>query len=71
MSGTPDQAKLEALVDRLTRRGIEITRMDTKIAMSLETEQEIQTDTESALSFQDNISYWQFKIARLRTRYTG
>ena len=67
MSETPDQAKLEALVDRLTRRGIEITRMDTKIAMSLE----IQTDTESALSFQDNISYWQFKIARLQTRYTG
>lgn len=45
MSGTPDQAKLEALVDRLTRSGIEITRMDTKIAMSLETEEEIQTDT--------------------------
>lgn len=65
MSETPDQAKLEALVDRLTRRGIEITRMDTKIAMSLETEEEIQTDTESALSFQDNISYWQFKIAHL------
>ena len=65
MSDTPDQAKLEALVDRLTRRGIEIPRMDTKIAMSLETQQEIQTDTESALSFQDNISYWQFKIAHL------
>lgn len=57
MSETPDQAKLEVLVDRLTRRGIEITRMDTKIAMSLETEEEIQTDTESALSFQNNISY--------------
>lgn len=46
---TPDQAKLEALMDRLTRRGIEITRMDKK----------------SALSFQDKISYWQFKIAHL------
>ena len=71
MSETPDQAKLEALVDRITRRGIEIPRMDTKIAMSLETQQEIQTDTESALSFQDNISYRQFKIAHLQTRYTG
>lgn len=71
MSETPDQAKLEALVDRLTRRGIEIIRMDTKIAISLETEQEIQTVTESTLSFQDNISYWQFKIAHLQTRYTG
>ena len=28
---TPDQAKLEALMDRLTRRGIEITRMDKKL----------------------------------------
>ena len=68
MSETPDQAKLEVLVDRLTRRGIEITRMDTKIAMSLETEEEIQTDTESALSFQNNISYWQFKIAHLKSK---
>ena len=36
--------------------------------MSLETEEEIQTDMESALSFQDNLyhkNYWQFKIARL------
>ena len=64
-SETPDQAKLEALLDRLTRRGIEITRMDTKIAMSLETEEEIQTDTESVLPFQDNISYREFKIAHL------
>lgn len=36
--------------------------------MSLETEEEIQTNMESALSFQDNLhhkNYWQFKIARL------
>lgn len=39
--------------------------MDTKIAMSLETEEEIQTDTESVLPFQDNISYREFKIAHL------
>ena len=64
-SETPDQAELEALVDRLTRRAEEIARMDAKIVMSLETEEDIQLDTETALSFQDNISYWQFKIGRL------
>ena len=64
-SETPDQAELEALVDRLTRRAEEIARMDAKIVMSLETEEDIQLDTETALSFQDDISYWQFKIGRL------
>ena len=39
--------------------------MDAKIVMSLETEEDIQLDTETALSFQDDISYWQFKIGRL------
>ena len=60
-SETPDQAELEALVDKLTRRA----RMDAKIVMSLETEEDIQLDTETVLSFQDDISYWQFKIGRL------
>ena len=75
-SETPDQAELEALVDRLTRRAEEIARMDAM--MSLETEEDIQLDTETALSFQDDISYWQFKIGRLlkskfktRTRSTN
>ena len=40
-SETPDQAELEALVDRLTRRAEEIARMDAKIVMSLETEEDI------------------------------
>ena len=65
-SEAPDQAELEALVDRLTRRAKEIARMDAKIVMSLETEEDIQLDTEMALLFQDDIlSYWQFKIGRL------
>ena len=64
-SESPDQAELEALVDRLTRRAEELARMDAKIVMSLETEEDIQLDTETALSFQDDISYWQFKIGRL------
>ena len=37
---TPDQAELEALVDRLTRRAEEIAHMDAKIVMSLETEED-------------------------------
>ena len=36
-----------------------------KIVMSLETEEDVQLDTETALSFQDDISYWQFKIGGL------
>ena len=55
-------SKNEALVDRLTRRVREIAQMDAKIVMSLETEEDILKDTESALLFQDNISDWQFKI---------
>ena len=35
---------------------------------SLETEEVVQLDTETALSFQDDISYWQFKIGRLLKR---
>ena len=61
-SETPDQAELEALMDRLIRRAGEIAQMDAKIVMSLETEEDILKDTESALLFQDNISDWQFKI---------
>ena len=49
-------------MDRLTRRAGEIAQMDAKIVMSLETEEDILKDTESALLFQDNISDWQFKI---------
>ena len=59
-SETPDQAELEALVDRFTRRAEEIARMDAKIVMF-----DIQLDTETALSFQDDVSYWQFRIGRL------
>lgn len=51
-------------MDRLSRRAEEIARMDAKIAMSLETEEDIQKDTDTALSFQDDVSYWQCKIAR-------
>ena len=50
---------------QLTRRAEEIARMVAKIVMSLETEEDIQLDTETALSFQDDISYWQFKIGQL------
>ncbi|RMX57814.1 hypothetical protein pdam_00020690 [Pocillopora damicornis] len=56
-SEPPDQAELEALVDRLKRRAEEIARMDAKIVMSLETEEDIQLHTETALSFQDDVSY--------------
>lgn len=61
-SKSSDHAELEALVDRLTRRAGEIAQMDAKIVISLETEEDILKDTESALLFQDNISDWQFKI---------
>ena len=57
-----DHAELEALVDRLTRRAEEIAQMDAKIVMSLEIEEDILKDTESALLFQYNITDWQFKI---------
>ena len=36
--------------------------MDAKIVTSLETEEDILKDTESALLFQDSISDWQFRI---------
>ena len=57
-SKSSDHAELEALVDRFrfTRRAGEIAQMDAKIVMSLETEEDILKDTESALLFQDNIS---------------
>ena len=61
-SKSSDHAELEALVDRLTRRAGEIAQMNAKIVMSLETEEDILKDTESALLFQDDISDWQFKI---------
>ena len=43
-------------MDRLTRRAGEIAQMNAKIVMSLETEEDILKDTESALLFQDDIS---------------
>ena len=46
---TPNQTELKALADRIARRVEEIAHMDAKIAMSLETEEEIERDTESAL----------------------
>ena len=49
-------------MDRLTRRAGEIAQMDAKIVMSLEIEEDILKDTESALVFQYNITDWQFKI---------
>ena len=49
-------------MDRLTRRAGEIAQMNAKILMSLDTEEDILKDTESALLLQDNISDWQFKI---------
>lgn len=47
----PNQTELEAPVDRLEWRAEEIAQMDTQIAMSLETEEDIEKDMESALSF--------------------
>ena len=41
-------------MDRIPRRAGEIAQMDSKIVMSLETEEDILKDTESALLFQDN-----------------
>ena len=64
-SETPDQAELEALVDRLARRAEEVACMDAKIVLSLETEEDVELDTETVLSFQDDISYWQFKMGQL------
>ena len=61
-SKSSDHAELEALVDRLTQRAGEIALMDAKIVMSLETEEDILKDTESALLFHDSISDWQFRI---------
>ena len=43
-------------MDRLTRRAGEIAQMNAEIVMSLETEEDILKDTESALLFQDNIT---------------
>ena len=40
-SKSSNQAKLKALVDRLTRKAREIAQMDAKIVMSLETEEDI------------------------------
>lgn len=42
---TPNQTELEALADRLARRAEEIAHMDGKIAMSLETEEDIERDS--------------------------
>ena len=54
-SETPDQAELEALRHTKRYRNNTDRYKNCKI-MSLEIEEEIQTDMESALSFQDNIS---------------
>ena len=42
---TPNQTELEALADRLARRAEEIAHMDAKIAMPLETEEDIERDS--------------------------
>ena len=48
-------------MDRLARKTEEIERMDAKIMISLETEEDIKKDTDirgdTALSFQNTISY--------------
>ena len=53
-SETSDRAELEALVDRLTRRAEEIAHMDAKIAMSLETEEDIQISKKRNQPYQNN-----------------
>ena len=56
-SETSDRAELEALVDRLTRRAEEITHMDVKIAMSLETEEDIQQELKQNQPYRFKIIY--------------
>ena len=63
-SESPNHTELEALLDRLNRRGAEIADMDSQIAMTLEKDEEIEQETEAALTFQDKLSDWKFKIAR-------
>ena len=64
-SETPDHAELKAVEDRLTRRDEEIARMDGQINTLLETEEDIERDTEVALTFHDTVSDCRFKIAEL------
>ena len=54
-------AELSALLDRLTRRADEIGNMDSRIALAV-TEEELEKETEDALSIQDTISDCKFKI---------
>ena len=51
-SKSSDHAELEALVNRLTRRAGEIAQMDAKIEMSLETEEDILTSTNTSNTYQ-------------------
>ena len=54
-------AKLKALQDRLTRRGNDISQMDSQIAMAI-SEEELENEIEEALSVQDTISDYKFMI---------
>ena len=54
-------AELKALQDRLTRRGNDISQMDSQIAMAI-SEEELENEIEEALSVQDTISDYKFMI---------
>ncbi|XP_068757594.1 uncharacterized protein [Montipora capricornis] len=54
-------AELKALQDRLTRRGNDISQMDSQIAMAI-SEEELENEIEDALSVQDTISDYKFMI---------
>lgn len=59
---TPNITELKAITERLTRRLDEISLMDNKIISALDKEEEIIHETDEALTFQDNILYWNLQI---------
>ena len=59
-----DITELIAIQERLSRRLKEITSMDSNILIQLETPEDIEQDTEEALTFQDKVSLWILKISK-------
>ena len=59
---TPNITELKAITERLTRRLDKISLMDNKIISALDKEEEIIHETDEALTFPDNILYWNLQI---------
>ena len=65
-----DITELTAIQERLSRRLKEITSMDSNILNQLETSEDIEQDTEEALTFQDKVSLWILKISKFVEKST-